>query len=103
MNINFIAHSSELKVKDQLLDTNGNILLIEKIEVELTDKPTTVYNFQMEDFHTYYVGENCVWVHNASDLYKRGGFRKSTHEKALREAPRNESGEMICPTCGKVI
>jgi len=24
-----------------------------------------VYNFQVEDFHTYYVGESCVLVHNA--------------------------------------
>ena len=43
--------------------------MIEKIEVELTDKPTTMYDFQVEDFHTYYVGENCVWVHNASRKY----------------------------------
>ena len=58
------VNAGELKVEDKLLDSNGNILLIEKIEVELTDKPTTVYNFQVEDFHTYYVGENGVWVHN---------------------------------------
>ena len=25
---------------------------------------TTVYNFEVEDFHTYYVGPNGVWVHN---------------------------------------
>lgn len=25
-----------------------------------------VYNFQVEDFHTYYVGENGVWVHNSN-------------------------------------
>mgnify|MGYP003195563758 FL=1 len=24
-----------------------------------------MYNFQVEDFHTYHVGENCVLVHNA--------------------------------------
>ena len=60
------VNAGELKVRDELLDTNGNILLIEKIEVDLTDKPTTVYNFQVKDFHTYYVGENCVWVHNAN-------------------------------------
>jgi hypothetical protein len=31
----------------------------------LTEEPVTVYNFQVEDFHTYYVGECGVWVHNA--------------------------------------
>lgn len=25
---------------------------------------TTVYNFEVEDFHTYYVGKDGVWVHN---------------------------------------
>lgn len=39
--------------------------MIENHSVELTDEPTTVYNFQVEDFHTYHVGENCVLVHNA--------------------------------------
>ena len=39
--------------------------MIEKIEIELTDKPTTMYNFQVENFHTYYVDENGVFVHNA--------------------------------------
>lgn len=24
-----------------------------------------MYNFQVEDYHTYYVGENCIFVHNA--------------------------------------
>lgn len=35
---------------------------------ELEDKwayKCTVYNFEVEDFHTYYVGELGVWVHNA--------------------------------------
>ncbi len=26
----------------------------------------TVYNFEVEDFHTYYVGEQGVWVHNTN-------------------------------------
>ncbi|MGZ5029302.1 MAG: polymorphic toxin-type HINT domain-containing protein [Methylobacter sp.] len=25
-----------------------------------------VYNFEVEDFHTYYVGELGVWVHNTN-------------------------------------
>ena len=33
--------------------------------LELVDKPIMVYNFQVEDYHAYYVGENGVWVHNA--------------------------------------
>ena len=32
--------------------------------VELEEKQETVYNFQVEDYHTYYVGENSILVHN---------------------------------------
>ncbi len=33
---------------------------------------TTVYNFEVEDFHTYYVGEVGVWVHNKNIGVKPG-------------------------------
>ena len=58
--------AGELIVGDELLDVNGNVLLVENFDVELTEEPVKVYNFQVEDFHTYYVGENGVWVHNSS-------------------------------------
>ena len=44
---------------------NGKELLIEEFWSERLDEPETVYNFQVEDFHTYFVGENKIWVHNA--------------------------------------
>ena len=57
--------AGELLVGDSLLDVHGNVLLIEDIQIEYPEEPTTVYNFQVEDFHTYYVGTNCIFVHNA--------------------------------------
>ena len=45
--------------------------MVENHSVELTDEPTTLYNFQVEDFHTYYVGGFRILVHNAGDAYKR--------------------------------
>ena len=62
--------AGELAIGDELLDSNKNILLVENFDVELTGKPVTVYNFQVEDFHTYYVGENNILVHNAGKEYK---------------------------------
>ena len=59
--------AGELKIGDELLDANGNVLLVENFDVELTDEPTKVYNFQVEVFHTYHVGELGVLVHNAGD------------------------------------
>ena len=46
------VNAGELAVGDELLDSNKNILLVENFDVELTDKPTKVYNFQVEVFHT---------------------------------------------------
>ena len=63
--------AGELIVGDELLDVNGNVLLVENFDVELTDEPVTVYNFQVEDFHTYHVCTLGVLVHNASDDYAK--------------------------------
>lgn len=86
----------------ELIDKNGNVVLVEQLYREnLGDESVKVYNFQVEDYHTYFVSENCILVHNAGDLYARGKYRKSTHEKMKAEAPRDADGNMICPTCGK--
>ena len=56
--------AGKLLVGDSLLDVYGNILVVEDTRTEHLDEPETVYNFQVEDFHTYYVGERFIWVHN---------------------------------------
>jgi len=45
-------------------------LLVENTKVEILKEPVKVYNFQVEDFHTYYVGENGILVHNADGYGK---------------------------------
>ena len=88
----------------ELIDKNGNVVLVEQLYREnLGDESVKVYNFQVDDYHTYFVSEYCILVHNAGDLYARGKYRKSTHEKMKAEAPRDADGNMICPTCGKKI
>ena len=67
------VNAGELKVGDELLDSSGNILLVESFDVELTDEPTKVYNFQVEDFHTYHAGQNSILVHNAN--YKEANIK----------------------------
>ena len=41
--------------------------LVENFDVELTDDSVKVYNFQVEDYHTYHVSGLGVLVHNAGD------------------------------------
>ena len=47
-----------------LLDKHGlpNVTIISQTKLDHTE---TVYNFEVDDFHTYHIGEYGVWVHNA--------------------------------------
>ncbi|OPX42854.1 hypothetical protein CLHUN_31780 [Ruminiclostridium hungatei] len=64
------VNAGELEAGNEVLDSSGNVLLVENRKVEITDEPTKVYNFQVDDFHTYHVGDNGVLVHNAN--YNKG-------------------------------
>ncbi|MCM1006349.1 MAG: polymorphic toxin-type HINT domain-containing protein [Ruminococcus flavefaciens] len=57
--------AGNLLVGDKLISANSDDLLIEDYHIALTEEPVSVYNFQVEDFHTYFVGNCAVWVHNA--------------------------------------
>ena len=56
--------AKELKKGSELLDDNGNIVLIEDVYTEFYAEKIKVYNFEVEDWHTYFVGKNNLWVHN---------------------------------------
>jgi RHS repeat-associated protein len=53
-----------LRAGDSLVLSNGKYVIVERIQHEILESPITVYNFEVEDFHTYYVGENSILVHN---------------------------------------
>lgn len=57
--------AGNLLVGDKLISVNGEDLTVDDCYIEECEVSTTVYNFQVEDYHTYFVGENKVWVHNA--------------------------------------
>ena len=66
--------AKDLKSGDALLLSNGENAIISSVEVEYLDVPQTTYNFEVEDFHTYYVGESGVLVHNiCPEALYRGG------------------------------
>ncbi len=52
----------DLKVGDLLVQSDGNTLKIESIELE--HKQVTVYNMTVDEFHTYFVSDLGIWVHN---------------------------------------
>ena len=43
---------------------DGNYVLVEYTYTEQLNEPVAIYNFEVQDFHTYFVGESSVLVHN---------------------------------------
>ena len=56
----------KLKSGDKVLLSDGKYGIIVSVKIEELETPETTYNFEVEDFHTYFVGENPVCVHNAN-------------------------------------
>ena len=54
----------KLRAGDILVLNNGKYIIVEKIQHEILEAPITVYNFEVADFHTYYVGKSSILVHN---------------------------------------
>lgn len=54
----------QLRAGDLLVLVNGEYVVVEKVQHELLESPIKVYNFQVEDYHTYYVASISVLVHN---------------------------------------
>ncbi|MBQ8924136.1 MAG: glycohydrolase toxin TNT-related protein [Lachnospiraceae bacterium] len=56
--------AGELKAGDIILLLDGTTKEVESVSIEYLEQPVKVYNFEVEDWHTYYVSEQGVLVHN---------------------------------------
>lgn len=56
--------ASLLQIGMTLIDRDNEAVLSVISQTKI-DKTETVYNFEVEEFHTYHIGEFGVWVHNA--------------------------------------
>ncbi|WP_415839686.1 polymorphic toxin-type HINT domain-containing protein [Paenibacillus tarimensis] len=56
--------AADLQAGDKLQQSNGDTLTIAKISIVKHDELVKVYNFTVADFHTYYVSDLGIWVHN---------------------------------------
>jgi len=60
-----------------LLLSDSSRVEIERVTYENLDKLVEVYNFEVEDWHTYHVGSFGVLVHNECVRPKSGGIKNS--------------------------
>ncbi|MCM3293460.1 HINT domain-containing protein [Paenibacillus sp. MER 180] len=83
------TYVKDLKVGDLLVQSDGNTLEITSIE--LLHKHVKVYNMTVDGFHTYFVSDLGIWVHNTNCsvnsvtklLDKMPEFSGSTRERLL--------------------
>ncbi|WP_036189900.1 polymorphic toxin-type HINT domain-containing protein [Ureibacillus manganicus] len=78
--------ADELQVGDKLQKADGSNLTIDKVEFVKLDEPVTVYNFTVEDYHTYYVTDIGIWVHNTNCMDSKSA------SKIISGAARKGSG-----------
>ena len=82
------TYAVELKAGDQLQLVNGEYVIVEKVQHELLEEPVKVYNFEVEDFHTYYVGTDVsVLVHNQCGETSATKMGKKVHKERADEVP----------------
>ncbi|THF72490.1 polymorphic toxin-type HINT domain-containing protein, partial [Cohnella fermenti] len=76
----------DLRVGDLLVQSDGNTLEITSIE--LLHKHVTVYNMTVDEFHTYFVSDLGIWVHNTGACnwksVKQFGHTFSTHGEGTK-------------------
>ena len=70
-----------LRAGDYLQLLNGEYVVIERIQHELLEVPVTVYNFEVEDFHTYFVTQSSILVHNANCGFDNKVISQTTDKK----------------------
>lgn len=80
----------DLRAGDILVLLNGEYVIVEKVQHEILESPVKVYNFEVRDFHTYYVGENSVLVHN--DCHQMTGTVQAKDGSVKREPQIYKSG-----------
>ena len=115
------VNACQLCIGSPLLDADGKILEVEQIYKEQLGKneEVKVYNFQVEDWHTYHVGEMEVLVHNAEyetsygkssliELKNTDNFLDSTIEHIFEgNVRRGKAGgyhyECIKDTAGNIV
>jgi hypothetical protein len=70
-----------LRAGDILVLVNGEYVVVEKVQYEILESPITVYNFQVADYHTYYVSNTGVLVHNSCNHNNEWAKERKTNWK----------------------
>ena len=90
-----------LKAGDVLVLSNGELVTVEWVQHEILESPIKVYNFEVEDFHTYFVGECGVLVHNKCTNVHGSGHGQNPKHKDTIDATMDDFAQFGYGTNGK--
>jgi len=96
-------YASELQIGDKVQSQSGDIYEISNTSIEKLDETIKVYNFEVEDWHIYYVTSEGILVHNmcktspnasdnSSDKSRDTVKAQETTAVATAETPVSEGG-----------
>ena len=83
-----------LVIGSKLINGEGHTVCVENILRESNHDGVEVFNFKVEDYHTYYVGESCILVHNANYVINKSGNIEITDWEGYPEDMPKPEGEM---------
>ena len=83
------TEAAKLRAGDILVLVNGEYVVVEKVLHEILETPITVYNFQVEDFHTYYVTTSGILVHNSCKMPENFSPAGAGRHGAFNQAKRD--------------
>ena len=89
-----MIQAGRLEKGNVVYSLDGKKETVESAETEEADEEEeTVYNFEVEEYHTYFVGEDKILVHNncakeATKLLEAGKEAPITDPSRLLEAPK---------------
>ncbi|MBU3114613.1 DNRLRE domain-containing protein [Clostridium lacusfryxellense] len=85
--------AGDLKVGEKLLLFSNKEIKIEKIAIEKLNIPVKVYNFEVQDWHTYFVSNTSILVHNACQ--DRGMIQKIGVALRMTNTERRNFGSYV--------
>ena len=84
-----------LRAGDILVLVNGEYVVVEKIQHEILESPVTVYNFNVSDYHTYFVAISGILAHNSCSSPRRSADQQALADLAKEVERDAKRGKFI--------
>ena len=79
------VHASKLNVGEKLVEDGGETLTVTSVAFNPYAKSALTYNLTVADYHTYFVGEDGVLVHNGGKLKFSAKTSKDAYKLACKQ------------------